>query len=456
MAEPKPSGVICEGDVCRRVTPEEAAAHAAANAGKLSALSELLGDTLLGKDGVSVPLSQVTGKGKVLGLYFSAHWCPPCRGFTPVLAKIYTKFKELHAQKDNFEIVFVSSDRNEEAFKEYFAEMPWLALPFDRRELKAALGKRFKVRGIPTFVILDGENGEVITANGREVVSEDEECENFPWRPKPLDQVLAGPLVDKSGKEVEATEALAGKVTLVYFSAHWCPPCKRFTPQLAATYEKLKAAGKAVEVVFVSGDRSEAEFKEYLGEMPWLAVPHADKKRIGALNTAFEVEGIPTLIVLDEDFKVITPQGRGAVSADPEGSKFPWRPQPVEVLSEHSVSAINDMPVFLLALPGSDEAAAEARANELLLPAATSAAGAGVRFLWGLHSNDLTGRVLDFVHEAAEEHDPKPRAVLLNVPEQESYPLALVGDAITAEAVSTAIDNFKAGALRAKPLGDDE
>ena len=81
-------------------------------------------------------------------LMCSAHWCPPCRGFTPQLAESYTRFKaSSHPRRDDLSIVFVSSDRTQEAFDEYFAEMPWLALPFAERELKAKLSSKFKVSG---------------------------------------------------------------------------------------------------------------------------------------------------------------------------------------------------------------------------------------------------------------------------------------------------------------------
>lgn len=97
------------------------------------AFKSLLGDKLLGTDA----MESICGEGKTVGLYFSAHWCPPCRGFTPKLAEFYKK----HHTEKNFEIVFVSSDKNDAEFQEYYKEMPWLALPFADRGRKVSLLK---------------------------------------------------------------------------------------------------------------------------------------------------------------------------------------------------------------------------------------------------------------------------------------------------------------------------
>ena len=101
--------------------------------------STLLGSTLETKQGQK-PTNEVLAGKDVVALYFSAHWCPPCKGFTPELAKKYAAIKEAGKK---FEIVFVSSDRDEGAFKEYFAEMPWLALPYADRDAKNDLSKSF-------------------------------------------------------------------------------------------------------------------------------------------------------------------------------------------------------------------------------------------------------------------------------------------------------------------------
>jgi len=37
-------------------------------------------------------------------------------------------------------------------------------------------------------------------------------------------------LLDAAGKAV-SPDNLKGKLVAIYFSAHWCPPCKAFTPK---------------------------------------------------------------------------------------------------------------------------------------------------------------------------------------------------------------------------------
>lgn len=99
-------------------------------------------------------------------------------------------------------------------------------------------------------------------------------------------------------------EALSGKVIAVYFSAHWCPPCRAFTPKLASVYQQAKAAGKKFEVVFCSADHSEEEFLGYFDTMPWLAIKYDDDER-EAFMGKFSVQGIPKLCILAPSGQII-------------------------------------------------------------------------------------------------------------------------------------------------------
>merc|ERR1719321_70033 len=125
---------------------------------------DLFGDIILTKNGKKSTQEVVSGKKAVL-VYFSAHWCPPCRGFTPVLAEAYKKYGD-----GDVEVIFVSSDRDQGSFDGYFAEMPWTALVFTDQERKQKLGEKFNVQGIPTLVVLNGSDGELVTNDGRGAV----------------------------------------------------------------------------------------------------------------------------------------------------------------------------------------------------------------------------------------------------------------------------------------------
>merc|ERR1711920_1103100 len=143
---------------------------------------KLLGETLVKKDDTGASEKLATkdlSECEVVGIYFSAHWCPPCRGFTPVLAETY---KALVDAGKKFEIVFVSSDRDDDSFQDYYKSMPWAALPFDDRARKGDLATKFSVRGIPRLLLIDPKSCDVTNSNARGDVMGDTKGEKFPWK----------------------------------------------------------------------------------------------------------------------------------------------------------------------------------------------------------------------------------------------------------------------------------
>lgn len=83
---------------------------------------------------------------------------------------VYQKIKQqLEGKEDeDFEIVFVSIDRDQVQFLTYFETMPWLAVPYDDPTIKN-LAKYFDIRGIPSLVVL-GPDGKTVTKQGNVAV----------------------------------------------------------------------------------------------------------------------------------------------------------------------------------------------------------------------------------------------------------------------------------------------
>lgn len=127
------------------------------------------GRTLLNKESVVVDPEEAL-RNKVVGLYFSAGWCPPCRDFTPILCEFYTDLVEENDPPAQFEIVFISSDKSSEDMIEYYHDMhgDWLVLPW-HDQYKLDLKKKYNITAVPKLVIVK-ESGEVITDKGRKQI----------------------------------------------------------------------------------------------------------------------------------------------------------------------------------------------------------------------------------------------------------------------------------------------
>ena len=90
-------------------------------------MDKVVGDELL--KGVSdAPTVELMANIQFVGIYFGAHWAPPCRRFTSTLKTIY---EEINKDGIKFEVIFCSQDGDQKAFDRNFADMPWAAVNYE-------------------------------------------------------------------------------------------------------------------------------------------------------------------------------------------------------------------------------------------------------------------------------------------------------------------------------------
>jgi nucleoredoxin len=160
------------------------------------------------------------------------------------LKDLYQKLKAREDVED-FELVFCSMDKTDAEYNSYTSDMPWYCLPHTS-PVMGKLANQYGAQGIPHLVVLD-KDGTVLQQDGVGEVSIDPEGTNFPWRPKPLVDLLPKEYLTTDNKRRPMSE-LDDKYLMLYMSAHWCPPCKTFSPKLSKAYTALKKSRDDFEV----------------------------------------------------------------------------------------------------------------------------------------------------------------------------------------------------------------
>ena len=114
-------------------------------------------------------------------------------------------------------------------------------------------------------------------------------------------------------------QALRGKYVLVKFTATWCGPCKGEIPGMLTAYEKYK--DKDFEIVSVYIWQHEADPVATVRhtveeeELTWMIVSEelTDKAGQPKQGEFYAIQGVPTMLLIDKEGKVISTSARGEV-----------------------------------------------------------------------------------------------------------------------------------------------
>ncbi|KAL6540695.1 hypothetical protein OROMI_024580 [Orobanche minor] len=319
---------------------EELEEEAKKNQSLKSLLVSRTRDYVIGSGGKKVPIAELDGK--MVGLYFVLLIHNRCLTFNPKLVETYESLKE---EGKDFEIVMVPLDEDEELFNNEFGNLPWLSLPVNDK-ICEKLVRYFELQSLPTVVII-GPDGETLHSNVAETIEEHgkmaypftpdrfaefEEMEKAKREAQTLESILVSQdcdfVIGKNGAKIAVSDLL-GKDILLYFSAHWCPPCRAFLPKLVQAYKEINEKhNNPLEVIFISSDRDQSSFDEFFTAMPWLALPFGDGRK-NSLSRFFKVNGIPTVVAIGPTGRTVTTEARDLIMH--HGSKsYPFTSERVE------------------------------------------------------------------------------------------------------------------------------
>jgi len=186
------------------------------------------------------------------------------------------------------------------------------------------------------------------------------------------------------------------------------------------------------------------------------ALARASLQRAGAkaeLSKCFDVSGIPSLVLLDKDFSVITKKGRGSVMQDV--SEFPFHDKPVADLASDTDGLNEVTSVVVLAEKATAEEQAAAYAAIAPLAAEYKAAAKAADddpeflFFFAKTADGPVGRIRELCKLNGET---TPQLILLDIPDNGGFYVG-EGAQLSADGLRKWLSDYKGSKLERKQLG---
>ena len=110
-------------------------------------------------------------------------------------------------------------------------------------------------------------------------------------------------------------------VAILYFSASWCPPCQKMTPQLKKWYLQYQKkywkhdisggkinhnpTGKMIDVLWIGpAEQTLESYNKYRSNMPWHSTSFGSKQH-WFLTKYYQINSFPTFVLIGRDGKVL-------------------------------------------------------------------------------------------------------------------------------------------------------
>ncbi|MDR3233086.1 MAG: TlpA family protein disulfide reductase [Planctomycetaceae bacterium] len=110
-------------------------------------------------------------------------------------------------------------------------------------------------------------------------------------------------------------DSLRGKFVLVKFTASWCGPCKGEIPGMKEAYEKYHDKGLEIVSVYVRDKLDASKNAVEKEKLPWIIISEELTQAAGGRPQGefYGVEGVPTMLLVGEDGRVLAVNTRGEV-----------------------------------------------------------------------------------------------------------------------------------------------
>jgi hypothetical protein len=95
----------------------------------------------------------------------------------------------------------------------------------------------------------------------------------------------------------------------LYFSSGWGSPCRIFSKYLINLYNEINEGEKVLEIIQISFENDEQDFKRSISNLPWKFLPFNDPK-IKELQNKYNVLEIPKFIPIDRNGEKMSDYGR--------------------------------------------------------------------------------------------------------------------------------------------------